>query len=104
MLAVGSHNGQVVIWDFITRGEATIIQPHVACVRSVWYICSSLITDLFNSFGKTGRTILSASDDKTVKVTDILTNAVTFEAQIGAAALFAQFHPQNPYAASSNIV
>eukprot|EP00698_Gefionella_okellyi_P003406 TRINITY_DN1318_c0_g1_i1.p1 TRINITY_DN1318_c0_g1~~TRINITY_DN1318_c0_g1_i1.p1 ORF type:complete len:480 (+),score=67.30 TRINITY_DN1318_c0_g1_i1:72-1511(+) len=82
LLAVGSHNGQIIIWDFETRVESKRIQPHVGVIRCV-------------CFDKTGRFILSGSEDMSVCVTDILTDEVVATAKFESPILTVQYHPQN---------
>ena len=60
LFAVGCNDGRIVVWDFLTRGIAKIIQAHVHPVCSL-------------SWSRTGRRIVSASTDNTVSIWDILT-------------------------------
>ena len=65
LLAVGCNDGRIVIWDFLTRGIAKIIQAHVHPVCSL-------------SWSRTGRRMVSASTDNTVSIWDILTGDADF--------------------------
>ena len=70
LLAVGCNDGRIVIWDFLTRGIAKIIQAHVHPVCSL-------------SWSRTGRRMVSASTDNTVSIWDILTGDADFRFRYG---------------------
>ena len=59
LLAVGCNDGRIVVWDFLTRGIAKIIQAHVHPVCSL-------------SWSRSGRKVVSASTDNTVTLWDVL--------------------------------
>jgi len=83
LLAVGTADGQVVIWDFDTRGIARSLKGHIYTVSSV-------------SWSRNGRKLLSGSYDCTVKLWDVLTGNIEHSLQLEKAIIFCQIHPRDP--------
>jgi len=81
LLAVGCNDGRIVIWDFLTRGIAKIIQAHVHPVCSI-------------SWSRSGRRMVSASTDNTVSIWDILTGESDQRFRFPSPVLKVQFHPR----------
>ena len=81
LLAVGCNDGRIVIWDFLTRGIAKIIQAHVHPVCSI-------------SWSRSGRLMVSASTDNTVSIWDVLTGESDQRLRFPCPVLKVQFHPR----------
>ena len=81
LLAVGCNDGRIVVWDFLTRGIAKIIQAHVHPVCSL-------------SWSRSGRYIVSASTDNTVSVWDVLNGECDQKFRFPSPILKVQFHPR----------
>ena len=81
LLAVGCNDGRIVVWDFLTRGIAKIIQAHVHPVCSI-------------SWSRSGQRMVSASTDNTVSVWDILTGESDQRFRFPSPVLKVQFHPR----------
>lgn len=81
LLAVGCNDGRIVVWDFLTRGIAKIIQAHVHPVCSL-------------SWSRSGRYIVSASTDNTVSVWDVLNGDCDQKFRFPSPVLKVQFHPR----------
>ena len=81
LLAVGCNDGRVVIWDFLTRGIAKIIQAHVHPVCSL-------------SWSRSGQRMVSASTDNTVSIWDVLTGECDQRYRFPSPVLKVQFHPR----------
>lgn len=82
LLAVGCNDGRIVVWDFLTRGIAKIIQAHVHPVCSL-------------SWSRSGRKVLSASTDNTVSLWDVLTGECDRRFRFPSPVLKVQFHPRS---------
>jgi len=81
LLAVGCNDGRIVIWDFLTRGIAKILQAHVHPVCSL-------------SWSRSGRKLVSASTDNTVRVWDVLGGEADQHFRFPSPVLRVQFHPR----------
>uniref|UniRef100_A0A0K2UIS0 Retinoblastomabinding protein 5like [Musca domestica] n=2 Tax=Caligidae TaxID=72034 RepID=A0A0K2UIS0_LEPSM len=81
LLAVGCNDGRLVIWDFLTRGIAKIIQAHIHPVCSI-------------SWSRSGRQLASASTDNNVSIWDLLTGECEQRFRFPSPVLQAQFHPK----------
>ena len=81
LLAVGCNDGRIVVWDFLTRGIAKIIQAHVHPVCSL-------------SWSRSGRYIVSASTDNTVSVWDVLNGDCDQKFRFPSPVLKVQVHPR----------
>jgi len=81
LLAVGCNDGRIVIWDFLTRGIAKIIQAHVHPVCSL-------------SWSRSGRKVVSASTDNTVTLWDVLSGECDLKFRFPSPVLKVQFHPR----------
>ncbi|QQP50891.1 Retinoblastomabinding protein 5like, partial [Caligus rogercresseyi] len=81
LLAVGCNDGRIVIWDFLTRGIAKIIQAHIHPVCSI-------------SWSRTGRKLLSASTDNNVSIWDLLSGECDQRFRFPSPVLQASFHPK----------
>jgi len=84
LLAVGCNDGRIVIWDFLTRGIAKIIQAHVHPVCSL-------------SWSRSGRRVVSASTDNTVTLWDVLTGECDQKFRFPSPVLKVQFNPRNEH-------
>lgn len=82
LLAVGCNDGRIVVWDFLTRGIAKIIQAHVHPVCSL-------------TWSRTGRKLVSASTDNNVSLWDLLTGDCDQRFRFPSPVLKVQFHPRN---------
>ncbi|XP_067678158.1 retinoblastoma-binding protein 5 homolog isoform X1 [Haliotis asinina] len=82
LLAVGCNDGRIVIWDFLTRGIAKVINAHVHPVCSI-------------SYNRNGRKLLSAATDNTVSVWNVLTGECDRVFRFPSPVLKVQFHPRN---------
>jgi len=82
LLAVGCNDGRIVVWDFLTRGIAKIIQAHVHPVCSL-------------SWSRSGRKVVSASTDNTVTLWDVLSGECDLKFRFPSPVLKVQFHPRN---------
>jgi len=82
LLAVGCNDGRIVIWDFLTRGIAKIIQAHVHPVCSL-------------SWSRSGRRVVSASTDNTVTLWDVLSGECDQKFRFPSPVLKVQFNPRN---------
>lgn len=81
LLAVGCNDGRIVVWDFLTRGIAKIIQAHVHPVCSL-------------SWSRSGRKVVSASTDNTVTLWDVLSGECDLKFRFPSPVLKVQFHPR----------
>ena len=81
LLAVGCNDGRIVVWDFLTRGIAKIIQAHVHPVCSI-------------SWSRSGRRIVSASTDNTASVWDVVNGECDQKFRFPSPVLKVQFHPR----------
>lgn len=82
LLAVGCNDGRIVVWDFLTRGIAKIIQAHVHPVCSL-------------SWSRSGRKVVSASTDNTVTLWDVLSGECDLKFRFPSPVLKVQFHPRD---------
>ncbi len=82
MLAVGCNDGRIVVWDFMTRGIAKIIQAHVHPVCSL-------------SWSRSGRKMVSASTDNTISIWDVLVGECDQRIRFPSPVLKVQFNPRN---------
>lgn len=82
LLAVGCNDGRLVLWDFLTRGIAKIINAHVHPVCTL-------------SWSRNGRKLLSAATDNTVSLWDVLTGEVEKTFRFPSPILKVQFHPRS---------
>ncbi|XP_025100369.1 retinoblastoma-binding protein 5 homolog isoform X2 [Pomacea canaliculata] len=82
LLAVGCNDGRVVVWDFLTRGIAKIINAHVHPVCSL-------------SWNRNGHKLLSAATDNTVSVWDVLSGENDRTYRFPSPVLKVQFHPRS---------
>ena len=62
-IAVGCRNGNIIILDAITGSQSAVLSAHTSCVRSV-------------AFSSDGRSLVSGSNDTTVKLWDMQTGGV----------------------------
>ncbi|KAG2442313.1 hypothetical protein HXX76_002399 [Chlamydomonas incerta] len=83
LLASGTKEGQVVIWDFDTRGVAAVLHGHTAPVTSV-------------SWSRNGRQLLSGSEDASVILWDVQQGKQVTQLQLGSAVLRVSLHPRGP--------
>ena len=81
LLAVGCNDGRLVVWDFLTRGIAKIIQAHVHPVCSL-------------GWSRSGRRLVSASTDNNVSVWDVLSGECEQRFRFPSPVLRVQFHPR----------
>ncbi|XP_064650896.1 retinoblastoma-binding protein 5 homolog isoform X2 [Lineus longissimus] len=81
LLAVGCNDGRIVIWDFLTRGIAKIIQAHVHPVCSL-------------SWNRNGQKLLSASTDNSVALWDVMAGECDKSYRFPSPILKVQFHPR----------
>jgi len=81
LLAVGCNDGRIVVWDFLTRGIAKILQAHVHPVCSL-------------TWSKSGRKLVSASTDNTVLVWDVLSGECEQRFRFPSPVLRVQLHPR----------
>ncbi|XP_069115526.1 retinoblastoma-binding protein 5-like isoform X1 [Argopecten irradians] len=82
LLSVGCNDGRIVIWDFLTRGIAKIINAHVHPVCSL-------------SWSRNGHKLLSAATDNTVSVWDVMAGECDKTFRFPSPILKVQFHPRN---------
>ncbi|KAG2433509.1 hypothetical protein HYH02_012627 [Chlamydomonas schloesseri] len=83
LLASGTKEGQVVIWDFDTRGVAAVLEGHNAAVTSV-------------SWSRNGRQLLSGSEDASIILWDVQQGKQVTRLQLGSAVLRVSLHPRGP--------
>lgn len=82
LFAVGCNDGRIVVWDFLTRGIAKVINAHVHPVCSL-------------SWNRSGRKLLSAATDNTVSVWDVLSGEIERTYRFPSPVLKVQFHPRS---------
>ncbi|KAI0212336.1 Retinoblastoma-binding protein 5 [Lamellibrachia satsuma] len=82
LLAVGCNDGRIAIWDFLTRGIASIISAHVHPVCSL-------------SWNRNGRKLLSTATDNTVSIWDVETGECDKTFRFPSPVIKAQFHPRD---------
>ena len=82
VLAVGSNDGRIFIWDFMTRGIAKIISAHVVAITSL-------------SWSRNGRLLASSSNDYTISVWDVLTAKPVFIKNYNSPITSVRFCPRN---------
>ncbi|ESO90027.1 hypothetical protein LOTGIDRAFT_145817, partial [Lottia gigantea] len=82
LLAVGCNDGRIVIWDFLTRGIAKVINAHVHPVCSI-------------SWSRDGHKLLSAATDNTVSLWSVMTGDCDKIFRFPSPVLKVQFHPRD---------
>ncbi|KAK6173805.1 hypothetical protein SNE40_017200 [Patella caerulea] len=82
LLAVGCNDGRIVIWDFLTRGIAKVINAHVHPVCSL-------------SWSRDGHKLLTAATDNTVSLWTIMTGECDKIFRFPSPVLKVQFHPRD---------
>jgi COMPASS component SWD1 len=82
LLAVGCNDGRIVVWDFLTRGIAKVINAHVHPVCSI-------------SWNRSGHKLLSASTDCVVSIWDVLSGECDRTFRFPSPVLKVQFHPRD---------
>ncbi|CAE1319141.1 RBBP5 [Acanthosepion pharaonis] len=82
ILAVGCNDGRIVLWDFLTRGIAKVINAHVHPVCSL-------------SVNRNGHKLLSAATDNTVSIWDVQNGECDRTYRFPSPILKVQFHPRN---------
>ncbi|CAI9723015.1 retinoblastoma-binding protein 5 homolog isoform X2 [Octopus vulgaris] len=82
ILAVGCNDGRIVLWDFLTRGIAKVINAHVHPVCSL-------------SVNRNGHKLLSAATDNTVSIWDVQSGECDRTYRFPSPVLKVQFHPRN---------
>lgn len=80
LLAAGSNDGRIVIFDVITRGIARFLQAHVHPVCSL-------------SWSRNGFLLLSGSMDWTISVWEVLKGECLYRYRFPSPILRVQFHP-----------
>lgn len=80
--ASGTHNGTIVVWDFLTRTKALVVHTH-----------SHPITSL--SWSRDQRRLLSSSLDWKVKLWNVETGVEEVSIDVGEPVLNACIHPRN---------
>eukprot|EP01112_Ceratiomyxa_fruticulosa_P017226 TRINITY_DN5330_c0_g1_i1.p1 TRINITY_DN5330_c0_g1~~TRINITY_DN5330_c0_g1_i1.p1 ORF type:complete len:448 (+),score=102.20 TRINITY_DN5330_c0_g1_i1:170-1345(+) len=83
LLAVGCHDGRVVVWDFDTRSPTRNLTGHVFPVSSV-------------SWSRNGRRLLSSSADCTLFYWDVVQGTMETTIKFETPVNFAQMHPKDP--------
>ena len=111
-LACGCCDGRVVVWDFSTRSVAREYLAHAQAVTSVrcalsranvmivtfdslFFLCVALVTTCSaqHSWSRSGRRLLTSSNDWTVKMWDVVNDALLTTVRFDAPVLSAQLHP-----------
>lgn len=82
LLAVGCNDGRIVVWDFLTRGIAKMVNAHVHPVCSL-------------SWSRNGHKLLSAATDNTVSIWDVLTGENDKVFRFPSPVLKVQWHPRD---------
>lgn len=81
LLAAGCSDGSCVIWDFMTRGVATVLKDK-DCVAAVTSVCWS----------KLGHRILVSAADKTLTLWDVVKREKVVQVTLQQSALQARLH------------
>lgn len=81
LIAVGCSNGDVVIWDFATKGVVRRLTKHVRPVTTVMW-------------SKDSRKLLTASNDRSAILWDVLASNPEYTVEFESALLGAQLHPR----------
>eukprot|EP01104_Vermistella_antarctica_P018150 TRINITY_DN662_c1_g6_i1.p1 TRINITY_DN662_c1_g6~~TRINITY_DN662_c1_g6_i1.p1 ORF type:complete len:406 (-),score=88.71 TRINITY_DN662_c1_g6_i1:619-1836(-) len=82
LLAVGCNDGEVIIWDFDTRGIAKQWKAHIGTVTSV-------------SWSRNGRKLLTSSADWALRLWDVLNVTEDITVRFESMVLSSQIHPKN---------
>lgn len=82
VLAVGSNDGRVFIWDIMTRTIAKVISAH-----------GSIVTAL--SWSRNGKLLATSSTDCYVCIWDVITSECIIQWHFTSAVLFVQFAPRD---------
>ena len=82
LLAVGCHDGRIVIWDFDTRSPAKSLAGHTHPVTAV-------------SWSFNGRKLASSSADRTVVLWDVLSGSVDIAITFDSVVWSVQIHPRD---------
>ncbi|GIL86888.1 hypothetical protein Vretimale_15568 [Volvox reticuliferus] len=86
LLGAGTKQGNVVIWDFDTRGVAAVLLGHNGPVTSV-------------AWSRTGRNLLSGSEDQSIILWDLLTCSKVCQLGVRSPVLRVSLSPHPPYIA-----
>ncbi|GIL51494.1 hypothetical protein Vafri_7470 [Volvox africanus] len=86
LLAAGTKQGNVVLWDFDTRGVAAVLSGHDGPVTSV-------------AWSRTGRNLLSGSEDQSIILWDLLTCSKVCRLGVRSPVLRVSLSPRPSYVA-----
>ncbi|KXZ44251.1 hypothetical protein GPECTOR_70g482 [Gonium pectorale] len=84
LLASGTKEGQVVVWDFDTRGVASVLTGHEGPVTSV-------------AWSRNGRHLISGSEDQRVILWSVLDGAQVARVPVPSAVAKVSLSPRAPY-------
>lgn len=90
LLASGTKGGEVVIWDYDTRGVAKVLKRHNSAVMSL-------------SWSRNGQQLASGSADGTVCLWNVLEGAVASEVKLAGNVQHVSLSPRAPYRCASSM-
>ena len=91
LLAVGCHNGKILLWDFMTQGLSRSWKGHVRPITSL-------------SWTNDGKQLLTSSIDHTLKLWDVLTQKEIKSYDLKTQIINAQIHPKGKLCIASPIL
>lgn len=82
VLAVGSNDGRIIIWDIMTRTIAKVLSAHISVVTSL-------------SWSRNGKLLATSSNDCYVCVWDVITSECIIQWHFTTTVFSVQFSPRN---------
>uniref|UniRef100_A0A383WGW9 Uncharacterized protein n=1 Tax=Tetradesmus obliquus TaxID=3088 RepID=A0A383WGW9_TETOB len=110
LLATGTEDGYIIIWDFETRGVAKLLNGHSVQAlpddqqqqQQRAAPLAAAVTSL--AWSRSGRHLLSGSLDKRVMLWDVLTGELVHEVALSSGVTRVSLSPRKPYTAVASLI